>query len=114
MTSLQKSEPYNVQRVTKKRVLESQMAVARRLVWARDGRRCRFCQRTVIRNPDPFRRGEVHHIVPRSRLAKGEYAKTSNLVLLCHEHHRMAQGYRLFIRGDANTVNLTFSEVRLV
>lgn len=74
-------------------------------VWARANGRCEFCFCRVERaGLDSLDRGEVHHITPRSRLAKTKHWDTRHLVLLCVAHHRDAQAYRLLISGNANRV----------
>lgn len=81
-------------------------------VWQRDEHRCRVCGSKVTRGTDSLTRGEVHHIVPRSRLAKGQHAETSNLVLLCVACHRDAQAYRVFFHGNANTAGFRIERAK--
>lgn len=92
-------------RATNVRDREQRLLAAKREVWARDDRQCRICHKRVVRNGvDSLRRGEVHHIRPRS-LAKELYTATSNLVLLCVRHHKDAQAYRIHLSGDPNTAS---------
>lgn len=98
-----KPAPRVRQRLAHTREREANLRTARTAVWQRDQSQCRCCHRRLSRSsPDMTRRGEVHHIVPRSRLAKGAHADTRNLVLLCVGCHADAQAYRIAIRGNAN------------
>lgn len=69
----------------------------RRIVWARDGGKCRCCGRVVVKSLElRADRGECHHIVRRAK-AKALLTDPRNVVLVCllpcHEgltHHEIA------------------------
>lgn len=70
---------------------EAAWQAVRRIVLARDGRRCRVCgSRDQV---------EAHHI--RFRSLGGEHT-TANTACLCAAHHADVHGYRLTLSGDAD------------
>ena len=97
--------PKGVTRITRKveadKASEKNAAAFRRAVWARD-KVCRCCGRKVIKTlafvPN---RGEVHHLVRRSK-AKALLTDRRNGILLCLEPcHRRVTTHDLVIVGHA-------------
>ena len=97
--------PKGVTRIARKveadKVSEKDAAAFRRAVWARD-KVCRCCGRKVIKTlalvPN---RGEVHHLVRRSK-AKALLTDRRNGILLCLEPcHRQVTTHDLVIVGHA-------------
>lgn len=85
MTALAFPKPAaTADRITRRRRRDRALSDARDQVWVRDQYQCRVCTVPVSKSllAPLERRGEVHHLVPRSR-SKALRADTRNLVLLC-------------------------------
>lgn len=64
---------------------QAQLEAAWRIVDARDGWRCRICNRSAVPGAVARKdRGERHHIIPRSR---GGPHESWNLILVCKKDH---------------------------
>lgn len=77
----------------------------KRVVWARDGGKCRSCRRVVVKTIELIpQRGEVHHITRRAK-AKSLLTDPRNCLLVClHPCHEHLTHHELAIIGTANQV----------
>ncbi len=65
-------------------------AAVRRLVWLRDGGRCRYRDPLTGRRCNSSHLLQIHHLLP---VAEGGGPEAENLALACLAHHRMCHGY---------------------
>ncbi len=74
-------------RIQDKRDREKKEREFKKIVWLRDGGRCRHCGRIVIKTLEHApNRGEVHHRHGRNVAPKDRFNPEA-AVLLCLEHH---------------------------
>ena len=93
-----KPQPRVYDRLAVKREQERKATLFRLHVWKRDLGVCRNCERTVIRSLELIaKRGEAHHIIPRS--VEAVRYDVRNGILLCFICHEKATRYELRIIG---------------
>lgn len=98
MIGTPKPTPRYVEKAIKKRNKAANLARVRAVVKSRDNGRCRVpgCTKTTC---------DLHHL--RFRSAGGDDS-TSNLYLLCREHHRAVHQHVLKVYGTDANGTLTF------
>ncbi len=100
---LPKPEPRKRVKARKQREDAKRLQAFRDAVWAREQHgvypdqwgACQRCGGFVIRTSSlDWNRGEVHHIIPRSRCTKADRYNPANGTLVCRPCHRLLQEHR--------------------
>lgn len=95
--SFPKPRPAIEDRIAYKRAEEAKARAFRDAVWLRDGHCCTHCGRRVYRVifREPYQ-GHVHHLRGRNVAPQDRY-NPKRAVLLCAEHHALAQRHEITI-----------------
>ena len=105
MLKFPKPTPIVLEKQRKKRTDQQAERICRAAVKARDHGVCRI--------PGCRERGELHHIIPRSRSKCLRWA-TANCVTICPTHHQMRHGGLITITGNADEEIIVTGETRLL